>query len=395
MNWTDFLPQARAVVEATKLQYPNSEGVVCVGGGKSDSQFRRQGVGYHVRSYGVPENINSLITQNAEQAQVDPGLAGQQNALFSKLMTDNVTSQPGYNQLTNTANQNPLDYSGRDSLLDVSRIDPYSGDYEAATNDAYVQRASDALSRVASGPDAVRGGDARTGIMQGVMTDRLAQGRGQEVRDAQQQDVSNVMNASQGMANIENTRTGTSTAAAMGLNELSNGVGGRALGAAQQLDVQKLANLQLLQLAAQLQGKTGDQQIDDFSGAGDQGGWQAGLSCCFIFLEVLNGKLPWYVEMARNDFWTLERRTGYKWMASWLCPLMSKFGLIKHIVNQVMVKPFLGYGKWLYSDEGKGRKMWPVCWSWLMVWESIGKVKLWLKTTVDMVYTFRLTRLFR
>ena len=375
MNWQDFLPQARALVEAAKQRYPGAEWATMGGGGGSDSSFARQGEGYHYRYYDTPAEISNLITQNARTAQIDPALASQQNAAYSSLMQETPENQPGYQQLSNVAAIDPTAYMGRDALEQVALRNPYSGDYEAETYDAFVQRAADALAGINSGPAMVRGGDARPAMAEGVASTRLAQERGKEVRDQQQADTGNVLAASLGGTQAETGRYGMVRDASLGLSSLGNSVADRVLGAARALDFSKLNNLQLLQLASSLQGVTTDKQVDDFSGRGDQSGWQAGLSCCFIVYAECRGKqLPWTLELARQEWWTPERRRGYNWMAHWLVPAMKRWSLVKQVVSIVLVRPAIRYCEWAYGGKPYNVLASAVSRTWLAVWTVLGKV---------------------
>jgi len=340
MDWKDFLETAEYVVAVTKAEYPGGEGVMCGGGGGSSGGFSRTGTGLHERYMTIPSGLNDLVTQNAQNAGTDPALSALQSTLFSNLMTAAPETQPGYSNLLSLSGTDPTSYDGKSSLASVARRDPYGGSFEADTEAAYRKRAGDAMAMAETGPQAVRGGGARSGIAQGVMSERLAQGRGAEVRQAQQQDVGNVMNASMGMAGVEGQRTNNVLQAISGILGITDSVGNRGLAAGKQLDFNKLNNLQLLQLASTLQGQTNDKQTDNFSGSGDQSGWQGGISCCFIFLQALNGRLPWYINLARRDFYTPVRRKGYKWMSTWLVPAMKRFALVQRVVNFVLIKPF-------------------------------------------------------
>lgn len=376
MKWQDFLPQAQAIVEATKLRYPGAENCTMGGGGGSDSSFSRKGTGYHYRSYEIPANINNLITQNASSAGIPSELVPLQSAAFARQLSGTAEDQPGYEQLSSVAELDPSNYPGKEGLETVAQVDPYSGEYEQATYDAFIQRAADALASVNSGPAAVRGGDARGGLASGVMASRLAQDRGQEVRQAQQMDVQNLLQSSIGSAQAEASRYGIVRDAALGLEQLGMGVGARQLDAAGKLDLNKLNSTQLLQLAASLQGTTTDKQVDDFAGKGDQSGWQAGLSCCFTFYAVLGNELPWFIEIARRHFWTKDRRNGYNWMSKYLVPVIKRSGLVRKLVHAVMVRPAIRFTAWFYGEPmaGKGWLWWPICRVWLAVWSVIGKV---------------------
>lgn len=376
-NWTDFLPDAALILAAEKALWPNCEGVMCGGAGSSDSRFSRVGTGTHVKEYAVPTSVSNMINERVDSANIDPNLVSQQNSLFSRLMSETPQAQPGFNQLTSAANLSVENFPGRTSLQNIANRDPYSGAYEAATLDAYKQRAGDAMAMAATGPEAVRGGDARTGIAQGTLASRLAQDRGNEVRNAQLQDTNAVLQASTGLAGAEAQRADTVTRSSLGLSDLVSGTANRGLEAGKAIDANSMMQLGLLQLASELQGQAFSKQSDNFSGRGNQSGWQAGLTCCFIFLQALNGKLPWYIEIARFDHYTPVRRRGYKWMSSWLVPQMQRRAWVQWLVNTVVIKPFLRYGAWLYKDPSAKRAsalLAPYCKTWLAVWGAIGKV---------------------
>ena len=382
-TWQDFLPAAAAIVTAEKALWPYCEGVMCGGAGASDSRFSRSGTGIHEKAYAVPANVSSMITDKVNSTQLDPTLAAKQNTLFSRLMSETPQSQPGFDSLTNASNLSVTNFPGRGPLLNIAARNPYDGAYEAATESAFKQRAGDAMAMANSGPSAVRGGDARSGIASGVMASRLAQDRGQEVRQAQMQDTGAVLEASRGAAGIESQRADTVTRSALGLSDLVSGVSNRGLEAGKAIDNSSMMNLALLQLASELQGQVTNKQTDNFSGRGNQSGWQAGLTCCFIFLEALNGKLPWYVEIARFELYTPMRRAGYKWMASWLVPQMQRRTWVRDAVNAVIIRPFLRYGAWRYKDKSAKNMsaiLAPYCKTWLALWGTIGRIVTYANT---------------
>jgi hypothetical protein len=319
-----------------------------------------------------------LVTQNAANAAPDPTLIKKQGTMFSSLMDNANSALPADSTLTSVMGQSPTGYSGRSTLASMSARNPFSGTYENTTADAFKQRASDALAQVASGPEAVRGGSARTGIAQGVMATRLGQERGHEIRAAQTAEAPLVLGATNAMTQAEQARTGQSLQAAQGLNMSRLQQQNMGLQAGRAIDVNKLNNLQLLQLASSLQGTTKDVQTDDFAGTGNQSQnmMYGGVDCCFIFLQGLNGKLPWYIELARYDYYTTQRKRGYKWMSRWLVPRMIRSRAWTTLVNVVIVKPFLAYGAWLYKDytaSWRGRVAKPYCKAWLALWNTIGR----------------------
>lgn len=387
MNYTflNCLAAARQIVDAERRLYPGCEDAVGfnVGGssGSSKQKFQRGGTSQNDINYQLPAFLQSLITNNANTATSDPGLGQTQTNLLTSLMGKTQNSLPYTDVLRNNASISPTSFTGASTLGSIAARDPYSSQFEQSTQAAYEQRASDAMAQVQSGPDAVRGGNSRSGIAQGVMAEQLAQGRGQEVRNAQVQDAGIVGAASQMFNQLENARRGIQLGS-------QNQFGGQvlqqdqnALGAAKVADSRKMANLGSLQMASDLLGTKKGVTTDNLTGYGAQTNeaqnWGVNVlgGCCFIFLEALNGDLPWYIELARRDFYTGHRRHGYKWMANWLVPAMRRFRLVRTAVNTTVVLPFLRYGRWLYSDPGSKwyDTLWgPYCNLWLAAWTFLG-----------------------
>lgn len=348
-----------------------------MGGSDTDSSYSRDGKGTKTASHVIPAGINDLITQNAAGAAPDPTMVGKQNAEYSRVLGLIKNDIPGYGNFTTLANQSTTEYPGRTQLTTTAARDPFSSNFESATNNSYKQRAADALAQMASGPDAVRGGASQTGIASAVLAERLAKERGYEVRNAQQQDQAISSDAIKTMNQVELAKSQQGLQAASTLGGLSSQQDALKLQAAKSVDIAKLNNMGLLQLAAGLQGSTDETQEDHFYGKGNQVGsnWSTGIQCCFIFLECLNGKLPWYIDLARNDYRTGSRRTGYVWMSDWLVPLMQRHARIKRFVNFVLIKPFLGYGACLYKDKERRWTGWlaaPYCELWLGIWGTLG-----------------------
>lgn len=95
--------------------------------------------------------------------------------------------------------------------------------------------------------------------------------------------------------------------------------------------------------------------------------------CCFIFLEIYNGKLPWYVRICRDYYYKQESAvaTGYRRMAQWLVPLMQQYKPIAALVNFCMVKPISEYGGYIMQVNKTGWKYKFVKKFWFNVWSTI------------------------
>jgi hypothetical protein len=101
-----------------------------------------------------------------------------------------------------------------------------------------------------------------------------------------------------------------------------------------------------------------------------------GMTCCFIFLEATNGKMPWWVRECRNEYYKAEPQIarGYSRMAKWLVPLMKQVPLVKFAVNRWMVQPITLYGGYIKKVQG-----YEDCESfevykkfWFNIWRKIG-----------------------
>lgn len=177
----------------------------------------------------------------------------------------------------------------------------------------------------------------------------------------------NGVNVALGQPNATGSNTGTSqiTAANSGT---SSGSSGNAFNFAGGLvNSMNSANNSLLGANAQI----GSAQTTANSPAS-----YLGAVCCFIFLEAFNGKIPWYVRYGRDNYYSLDKNiaTGYRRVAKWLVPLMSKSKFIRSMVESLMVSPItqhLGY----VTGHKASRKNKFLTHTWLKVWSILGKNK--------------------
>lgn len=93
--------------------------------------------------------------------------------------------------------------------------------------------------------------------------------------------------------------------------------------------------------------------------------------CCFIFLEVYNGSLPWYVRVERDKYYksTPSVAEGYKRMAKWLVPLMRQYRAVSKIVNYCMVKPLTYVGAYDNKVNSFGWLFKPFKFFWFTLWK--------------------------
>lgn len=122
---------------------------------------------------------------------------------------------------------------------------------------------------------------------------------------------------------------------------------------------------------------TGQNTGSPTSGSGGGMGGMGGIMsmCCFIFLESLNGELPWYVRKARDSRGSNATVRGYRWMSRWLVPAMRVSPKVKILVNSIMVKPMLKAGADEFGEEKSvaGKCLKPLVYFWFGVWTLLGK----------------------
>ena len=376
------LEVARRITEAEKLLWPGADDVVAlkVSGGVSntDSSFERQGTTANEMSYSLPSELSALLNANAQQASPNASLGTSIGSLLASLVSQDQNAVPSKASLDTILGLSPTSFDGANSLRTIANRDPYSSQYETSTEAAYQQRAKNAMAQAQTGQAMVRGGTARPAIAQAELSSALARDRGNEIRSAQQQDAGQVFQASQLLNLMENARRGLQLQAQGQQAGQTASRSGQSLQAANVGEMQKGTNIGLLQLASNMLGKKTALTTDNLQGKGTENRsfvqGEAGTTCCFILATALNGALPWYVNEARRDYLTSNRKSGYKWMASWLVPAMQKHASVMRFVNATMVQPFLRYGRALYGDSHRWTD-WayaPLCEGWLATWSVLG-----------------------
>ena len=380
ITYHQFLATASQIVKAHQLP----DGLVFynfnIGGSSSSgsSKFSRQGTTTQAKEYSLANELSSLIEDNYKTSAVDSNASGIESGTLNTLIGQDTANVPGLSMLQSFMGMDPADFKGLSALLQMSQRNPYSGDYEAGIGELYDRQFATARANAQSGPMNVRGGTARQGFELGEIGAQQGMNKFREIRGQQDREAGVVQQAVQTMNAIEGMRRGTSVNAQQAnmAGELGrkNSVGG-AIGL---LSDKRKTNAGSVSLASEMLGKPKQTTNDRLQGQGSQVGqasnWGAGLSCCFIFLQALNGQLPDYVRAGREKYNTQNRRNGYVWMARWLVPMMQRSGLVTSLVNSFMIKPFLIVGKWEFGGRGLGFAplLGPVCWMWFYTWSILG-----------------------
>jgi hypothetical protein len=305
------------------------------------------------------------------------GQTTKQRSALSSLLSQDKSSYPGATTLADTMGLSPEGFQGQDVLKTFMARNPYSADYEQATGALYDRMFDKARATAISGPANVRSGQGQKAIELAELGNLQSINRFKEVRGQQDQEASVINNAIQLFNTIEHMRRGSQITAQGAAQQGETSIKGEQLAGAQATDRMRANQIATLQMVAELLGFPSQTHTEDMSGRGSgvtgTESWQTGLSCCFIFLEALNGKLPWYVRWGRECYRTENRIRGYRWLAKRLVPAMQRWALVKQVVNSLIVKPFLRWGEALYITRKPS--VWkPYCWAWFHAWSFIGWV---------------------
>jgi hypothetical protein len=351
----------------------------CGGGTEEQStSFSRKGTTGTSERRNVPDFLSSLMERSAETAGPHSASTGASYGFLYDLL-----ASPASESVVDAGVLNDLialpgsDYAGKTSLHSIASQDPYSDEFASGFEDFFRSAFEEAAAAGATGPDAVRGGANRGEFFKADMMEKAALNKTRELTNLAQRQAE----ISTGAASAANTIESGQRAVAAGAQ--GQKVGQIQQGQAQQLSASDLitknrvANAETLAAFANiLAGKAGVAE-EDLSGQGSQAGssfnWGAGVNCCFIFAEALNGPLPWYVRRGRDLMCTPQRKLGYARMAARLVPAMRRSRVVRWLVNLTMIKPFLACGKWFFTGHGRGWLVRPVCEMWFRVWDFVGK----------------------
>lgn len=356
----------------------------CGGGSdKSTTGFRRVGQTGTNRSRGVPSWLTGAMRNNILSSSVSDTIGAKEDSFLSGLLSQDYAQPPSRATLDSLLSVSPTDYTGGTAVRSIAGTDPFSSTYADNISSFFKNVFDEAAAAGQSGPEAVRGGTAHGAMARGQVLEKAALNKFGAITGLQMQQQDRTMNAAQLANAIESARRG-------GLMGAQNQLGtqwieGQRTGArgSELLNMKRRVGSDSITSLSDLIAPTQNTTTDNLAGSGTQEsshfGWNAGLNCCFILLEALNGELPWYVRRGRDIFCEPVRVSGYKRMASWLVPQMQKRKWVKALVNKVMVKPFLIHGAWYFNAEGNnpllGRLMQPICAGWFKVWSALGRRK--------------------
>jgi hypothetical protein len=272
------------------------------------------------------------------------------------------------------------DFPGSDTLRSIAGVDPYSSVYRDAMEAYFKQAFDEAAAAGRTGPDAVRGGNVHGAMMESDLLEQAALDKFRTITGLQMGQAGVSTEAARVLDTLTQGRNeAVRSSIALGLDDYFKRMGVTHSGLSELHNRQRTRAGTSIALGQAL-GSDATYTDDNFFGAGNQAASThnigGGLQCCFIFLQALNGKLPWFVRVARNVMGTDDTRRGYIRMSKWLVPLMQRSPFMQAAVNGVMIKPMLRYGAWVFkADEAKpsGRFFRPVQVFWFKVWEMLGR----------------------
>lgn len=388
MKFLVCLDLAQRIVQAYRDEAPpgfDPQGFDVGGTDSSGStKFSRTGTSETQKDYTLPSDLAALIQQAYLGSQITPATTSSEQNLLQTILSGSLDSIPGLSALQGIWGIDPVNYSGLSSLMAMSQRNPYSTDYETGVGALFDRQFGKGRALAQSGPMNVRGGTARQGFELGEADAQNSMNKFREVRGQQDREAGVVQDAVRTMNTIEGMRRGSAMQAQQQNMAGELGRKSAALNAQSGVDSMRRSNAGNIGLAAEFLGRPKQRVTDDLKGRGSQSAsssnWGAGITCCFIFLQALNGQLPDYVRKGRDKFNTPNRQAGYRWMSSWLVPMMARSRLILSIVNFFIIRPFLIVGRWHFGKEESwtdgiiGPLLKPYCFGWFYTWSTLGVI---------------------
>lgn len=384
---------AGPVADAVGFDFTSNQGSQS-GTQESSTAFQRQGTTTTGQGWQLPAWLSSLLQQAPVQTQMPASVQSMDWSAIMGLLGQDQTAVPGKSILDFLMSIDPTTFTGSPQLDSIMARNPYSTDYETQMNGLFDRQFNTARADALSGPQNVRGGQARQGFELADVGTQQGLNRYGKVLEQQNKEAGIVEQATHIANMIESMRRGSTLQAQQQEQMGEHARAGETTEASGLLARSRANNASFLQLASEMLGTKVNQVQEDLSGEGQQiesstgqtsgSGINAGMTCCFIFLEMLNGTLPDYVRAARDHYYTPNRRRGYVWMSTWLVPWMKKSKAVRHLVNWTMCQPLMAYGRFMFTTDGivyTAIVTRPVVEFWFFLWSACG----WLQRNNDKI----------
>lgn len=338
-------------------------------GGGGTSAFSRRGVSGTERSRRVPSFVSGFLERSLTGQEIPGDLMSSAFGRTRQLLNEPIDRALSFAPMLSWSWAEP---HGRNTLQQLANYNPYSDAYAQSTLPLYERVLRETRAVAQTNPQFQRGGVARQGFELADLDMQAALNRFRELHEARQRDVSQVQSAIQLLNTLENMRAQQLLGAEQTRQGMRTDTMRTLMGAMELLNAMRGQGQQSAITAAEILGTELGRAWENMSGTGSQSSSAFSTTCCFIFLEALNGKLPWYVRWGRYCLVTPLRREGYNRMSRWLVPLMRRFRLARRVVNAILVKPFLRWGRAKYVEFRPRRLLGLYCQAWLRLWEVIG-----------------------
>lgn len=380
--WQQCLIAARRIVDAEKALYSNQDAMafdVSVSGGTTSTSFERTGTSGQQKEYNLPSDLAALIQNGYLTSGVPADVAKNELSMLNQFLQLVPEMLPGLTQVVQNYTMDPTSFTGSDTLTNIAGRNPYSSNWETETQGAYERAFEQGRAATMSGPDNVRGGQARAGFEAADFDTQASLGRFRAIEEQQRAEAGVVSDAIKTAAAIEQARRGTVLGAQNQQVMQESQRRATQLGVPDALSKLRGHGLASSTMGAEFLAKPKVTTTDNLRGEGNQStfnwGAGAGVSCCFILMAATGGELPWFVRYCRNHLGTEETRRGYRRMAKWLVPWMLRWGLVRAFVDLVMVHPIIQYGGYLTRQPGYegGFVFRKVKQFWFAIWNRLGK----------------------
>lgn len=103
-------------------------------------------------------------------------------------------------------------------------------------------------------------------------------------------------------------------------------------------------------------------------------GGGGGCGVCYILREANDGELEMSMRKFRDSHFTPLGfvDNGYKWMATWIVPLMKRHKWTKRVIRSIMLNPLLRVSRWMEDEDKNGYLYIPFAYMWIGVWTVLG-----------------------
>ena len=354
--------------------------------GKENTKFSRSGNTVTRRGRSSPSWLQNVGTNLLGSGNIPASASDQENSTLLSLITKDFTTLPGMDKLIEMFQSPPDAFTGAGTLESIGGINPYSDVYKEGVSSLYEDIFKEAAANARTGPDAVRGGANHGAMVESNVLEKAALDKFREITGLQMNQARVSSDAVTALNSIENSRRDENMHAQNQLvDQFLKGFGVN-LAALDALNKKRVGSAGLFSSVSPEFSTGVDWTKEGVFGQGNtfssHTGWNAGINlCCMVFMESIDGPLPWVVRRARDLFGTSQMRRGYIRLGRILIPLMRRSTIARFFVRYAMVRPLTLHGLWLFNapvskaTRISGALLTPVRHFWFKIWNILGKEK--------------------